>query len=139
MNNYQTKFQGYWLERNKAGIPAQQGLYLVYRSKYHVSSNTVDLLELLYIGKSENVQNRIANHDKLDDFKKCLKSDEETISYSFAPVNAEQELDILENALIFAQKPVLNDLLKDSFNYDPSSFDISGQCALLKYTNFKIS
>lgn len=138
MITYQAKFQGYWLDKNKAGVPALQGLYLVYRSKYDEHSNTVTLLDLIYIGQSENVQDRLTNHEKYDKFCSMLKSDVETISYSFAPVDSKEELNILENALIFAQKPELNEELKDSFNYDAAAFEIGGQCALLKHTHYSI-
>ena len=61
----------------------------------------------------------------------------EQICYSYAEVD-KQDLDIIENALIFAQKPILNDRLKDSYNYKPAHFNVEGQCALLDYTDFSI-
>ena len=44
---YNIQFEGYWLEKNKAGIPAKSGVYMVYRSKYDVASDTVTLLEII--------------------------------------------------------------------------------------------
>lgn len=137
MKAYSLNFRGYWREVNKNGVPSKSGVYLVYRCVYYKTNKTVGLKEIIYIGQAENVHNRIANHDRLDDFKAQLQEGEE-LCYSFAEVS-ESDLDIVENALIFAQKPILNDRLKDTFNYGAVTVKVDGRCACMKYTDFKIS
>ena len=48
------------------------------------------------------------------------------------------DLNIVENALVFAQKPRLNSDLVDSFNHESAGFLVEGKCALLDYTDFTI-
>lgn len=137
MHTYNIQFEGYWLEKNKTGIPAKSGVYMVYRSKYDASSDRVTLLDIIYIGQSENVQSRIVNHDRRNDFLKTLSADE-TLSYAFAPVSS-QDIDVVEKALIIAQKPPLNDQIKSNIDFSDMHFQVDGKCALLKYTNFTIN
>lgn len=134
---YSLNFEGYWREVNKNGVPSKSGIYLVYRCVYDKTSNTVGLKDIIYIGQAENAHDRIANHERLNDFNSQLQRGEE-LCYSFAEVSA-SDLDIVENALIFAQKPILNDMLKDSFKHGAVTVKVDGRCACMKYTDFKIS
>ena len=111
IKSYSLIFNGYWREIDKKGIPSKSGIYLVYRCVYNVKSNTVGLKDIIYIGQAENVRERIVNHDRLTDFMSQLQQGEE-LCYSVAEVS-KSDLDVVENALIFAQKPILNDKLKD--------------------------
>ena len=136
MEEYKLQFNGYWRHQNRAGIPHEKGVYLVYRAVYNEQENTVGLKDIIYIGKANDLNERILNHDKHDEFMRTLQKGEE-LCYSCADVK--WGLDEVENALIFAQKPVLNDLLKDSYLYStPVKFKIEGNCILLKYTDFRI-
>ena len=85
---YSLNFQGYWREVNKGGIPSKSGIYLVYRCLYNSEQNTVGLKEIIYIGQAEDAHERIATHDKLDEFKTKLQQGEE-LCYSFAEVDEE--------------------------------------------------
>ena len=83
-----------------------------------------------------NIQERILNHNKRPEFMAALIEGEQ-ICYSYAEVK-EQDLDIVENALVYAQKPRLNKELVDSYNHEPAQFNIEGKCSLLNYTYFSI-
>lgn len=137
IKSYSLVFNGYWREVNKNGVPSKTGIYLVYRCVYDAKSNTVGLKNIIYIGQAVNAHDRIANHERLNDFKNQLQQGEE-LCYSFAEVSS-SDLDIVENALIFAQKPILNEQLKDTFNYGAVTVKVDGRCACMKYTDFKIS
>lgn len=137
IKSYSLNFEGYWREVNKKGIPTKAGVYLVYRCVYDAKSNTVGLKDIIYIGQADNLHDRIASHDKLDDFNSQLQQGEE-LCYSVAAVDS-ADLNVVENALIFAQKPVLNDNLKSSFNHGAVTLKLDGRCACMKYTDFKIS
>ena len=137
IKSYSLIFNGYWREIDKKGIPSKSGIYLVYRCVYNVKSNTVGLKDIIYIGQAENVRERIVNHDRLTDFMSQLQQGEE-LCYSVAEVS-KSDLDVVENALIFAQKPILNDKLKDSYNHGAVTVKVDGRCACMKYSVFKIS
>ena len=137
IKQYHLNFRGYWREINKGGIPAVSGVYLVYRCNYNTLQDTVRLNEILYIGQSENVHDRIANHEKASQFSSKLQNGEE-LCYACAEV-AKADLNIVENALIFAQKPILNDVLKDTFNFGKVAIKADGRCACLTYTDYSIS
>ena len=135
MKDYILNFDGYWRECNKNGLPTYSGIYLVYRSRYNPQNDTVSLVEIIYIGKTENIHDRIIKHEKYDLFVSQLREHEE-LCYSCAEVV--EDIDLVENALIFAQKPVLNDQGKDSYNYSRAHFVLDGSCTRMKYTDFNI-
>ena len=70
MKTINLDFDGYWREINKDGVPSQSGIYCVYSCTYNSNNGKVSIKKLLYIGESTDVHNRIANHDRLDDWKK---------------------------------------------------------------------
>ena len=137
MAEYNVTFNGYRLDRDKSGLPTYGGIYLVYCCVYNADTNRVSLRKLIYIGKSVNINDRVNNHDRYEEFTKQLQQGE-TLCYSYASV-APSDMDIVENALIYMQKPPLNNELKNSFNYPDSQFDFEGRCALLKETHFSIT
>lgn len=129
-------FTGYWRDCDKDKMPEEAGIYVVYRSSYNERWNYISLKEIIYIGKAENVRERVANHEKLSLFKTKLKEGEE-LCYSFGEVEKDS-LDIVENALIYAQKPEFNTELKDDYIYDATHITLDGTYELMKYTNFTI-
>ncbi|MCF0220111.1 MAG: GIY-YIG nuclease family protein [Muribaculaceae bacterium] len=137
MKTYNIEFQGYWRDANKDGIPSESGVYLVYRSRYNNETNTIGLIEIIYIGQSNDVHDRIVNHDQRKSFEETLKAGEE-LAFAIAPI-LEEELDIVEQSLIFAQKPELNDLYKDNYQQEDAAFKIGGNCIGLKYTDYTIT
>lgn len=134
--SYNLNFEGYWRDINKGGLPTYSGIYTVYRCRYNDDVDTVSLIEIIYIGQAENIRDRHKNHEKLELFKTQLKSEEE-LCYSCSQVD-KGSLDLVENALVFAQKPRLNDQLREKYNYKPARFKLDGRVALMKYTDFSI-
>lgn len=128
-------FEGYWREINKSGVPQKSGVYCVYACTYNVSQKTVSLRKILYIGESENAKNRIANHEKLTNWKKHLKLGE-TLCYSFAAVDNKDRLQA-EAALIFYHKPPCNTEYVNSFPFANTRIETRGSNALLE-TDFTI-
>lgn len=137
MNTYNVTFKGYRRDVNKGGLPSYGGIYMVYCCVFNKDSDTVTLKKLIYIGKAINIHDRINNHDRYEDFKKQLGKGEQ-LCYSYSSVSP-NDMDVVENALIFMQKPDLNESLTDSFNYTDSQFNIEGACALLKMKEFSIT
>lgn len=136
MKYFNIYFKGYRRDVNKTTLPEYSGVYCVYRC-IHNEDGTVTLKNLMYIGKAKNINIRLNNHEKYELFKKQLIGKEE-LCYTYAeiPIN---DLDEVENGLIFMQKPPLNDRLRDDYNYEDATFEIEGKTALLVYTKFEIS
>ena len=80
-------FKGYWREVKKSAVPEVSGVYCVYAATYHGETETVSLRELLYVGESSDVRDRLANHERLKDWKRRLKAGE-TLCYAVATVNS---------------------------------------------------
>lgn len=135
MKDYNLSFEGYWRDCNKGGLPSYAGIYLVYRCLYSVETNSVSLIDIIYIGKADNIHDRHLNHEKYEDFKTQLDEGEE-LCYSCAPVNS--DLDLVENALVYSQKPILNEQGKFNYNFTEAHIEVNGACACLKYTNFNM-
>ena len=127
MATFELNTEGYWLDNNRDYMPNYSGIYFVCRGIYNTAPNTFDVNELLYIGKSEQeggIRGRLANHEKRPQFQAaCLEN--ESICYACAELD-EASLDIVENALVYAEQPILNDHLKDHFNYDEAIVKIGG-------------
>ena len=136
MDKYNVTFKGYRRDVNKGGLPTYGGIYMVYCCKYNETEQTVTLRKLIYIGKAINIHDRVCNHNRYEDFTKQLLRGEQ-LCYSYASVSP-NEVDAVENGLIFMQKPELNDDLRDKFSYPDSEFSIEGACSLLRLKNFTI-
>jgi len=137
MKTYTVLFNGYRRDEFRDGLPEVSGIYMIYRCKYNKQKKTVTLKELFYIGQSININQEVCNHKRREEFLQQSKEGE-TICYVYAKVKKE-DLDIVENALIYAQKPKLNENLKDNYNHEDAHFVIEGKTGLLKYTDFSIT
>lgn len=137
METYDIVFKGYRREEKVSTMPEYSGIYLAYRCAYNKANRTVSLRELIYIGQAQNLRTRLLQHKNDGDLDKELK-DGEQICYAYAKVDADK-LDIVENALIFAQQPRTNTNLKQSFDHRAAKFIVEGDCALLEYKDFEIS
>lgn len=102
MKDFHLKFEGYWRDRNKGGLPNYSGIYIVYRSVYNAQTDKVSLIEIIYIGKADNIHDRHLDHEKYEVFLSQLQYGEE-LCYSCAPLD--KDVEVVENALIFAQSP----------------------------------
>ncbi|MCF7913576.1 MAG: GIY-YIG nuclease family protein [Spirochaetaceae bacterium] len=127
--SYKIDFDGYWREPNKKGVPSKSGIYCVYACTHNSQEKTVSIRKLIYIGESDNVVARIADHEKQSDWESHLKSVEQ-LCYSFGPVNRASR-ERCEAALIFKHKPPENIEYINSFPYDRTTMNLRGKIALL--------
>lgn len=124
------EFDGYWLEKNIGGIPKQSGIYVVYECSYNAQANTVSLLKVIYIGEAENVNERIAKHEKWPLWRKHCGVNNQ-ICFSFAPVtNPDRQRG--EAAMIYKHKPPVNDEYKYTFPFDQTTMNLTGKTNLLE-------
>lgn len=120
-------FDGYWRLNNVGGVPKGSGVYTVLTCTYNESSNTVSLDRLIYVGESEDVNARLANHEKLPDWKRYLRTGQE-LCFAVASVGGAQR-ERAEAAVIHHHKPPVNTQHKDSFPYDTTAITTSGRNA----------
>ena len=126
---YTVNIDGYWRENAISGIPSHSGVYFVYVGSYNASNDTVDLHKLVYIGESVNVNNRIAKHEKWEDWKKhCGPGQQLCFSTGFVSSSSRNRV---EAAYIFKHKPVENEEYKYSFPFDETTVKSTGRTALL--------
>ena len=90
------------------------------------------MLDLLYIGKASNINERIGkdNHEHLEDFQEALKRGQ-ILMYSRAFLDDAEERTIAEAALIYYCRPPINDDGKDAFHHEDTNLILSGQHALI--------
>lgn len=127
--SYSLTFQGYWRERNKWGVPNESGIYCVYRCKYDPVTTNVTLGEVIYIGESDKVRDRIAKHERQEEWGALLHAGEE-LCYSFAPIRTDSRVRA-EAAMIFNHKPRVNDEYKYAFPFDQTTITTDGTNELL--------
>ena len=62
-------FKGYRRESKISTLPTNSGVYGVYRCIFNKDRETVTLNELIYIGKADDLNNRLNNHEDWEDWK----------------------------------------------------------------------
>jgi hypothetical protein len=127
-------YDGYWRETNAAGVPNQSGVYSAYACTYNRQAETVSIRELIYIGESEHVRDRIHQHlagATGSAWKRRLRPGEE-LCFSYAPVG-QPDRERAEAALIYKHKPPANTEYVDHFpaKWSPTTIGTSGKNALL--------
>jgi hypothetical protein len=134
--SYAIEFVGYWREPNKGSIPTESGIYCVLSCVHNVAEKKVSPKKLIYIGESEDVNARIANHDKLQDWQEHL-NEGEVLCYSFGPVPSANRVRC-EAAMIFKHKPPVNIEYAEAFPFDKTILTLTGKVILLQ-TNSTVS
>lgn len=133
---YNISFDGYKMDRNVDKLPTYSGIYMIYRGIYDEENNTVELKELFYIGKATDIHQEVHYHNRRAEFLKQAEIGEE-ICYAYAQVSRVQ-YDIIENSLVFMQKPRLNTELVNHYNHQNAEFHFNGTCNLLDYVDYQI-
>jgi excinuclease UvrABC nuclease subunit len=123
-------FDGYWRDSVKNGVPNESGIYLVYRCKHNVSEGSVALKELLYIGESKEMRDRLAKHERYYDWEAHLNRGEE-LCYAYTKVGKTERV-LGEAALINYHKPPENTEYVDEFPYGSTTVLSSGTCRFIE-------
>ncbi|AKN32334.1 hypothetical protein Ccar_16275 [Clostridium carboxidivorans P7] len=132
---FDINFRGYWRESDVAGIPSESGVYCVYECTYNKNNDTVGIHKLIYIGESNNVNGRIANHEKWEDWRKEVAKANE-ICISFGQVDSTYR-ERVEAALIYHHQPAVNTECMEGFNYDRTTINTS-DCNAKLSANFTV-
>lgn len=128
MTNFSAKlisltFNGYRRDTHRDGIPDKSGIYLVYAGT-HKPNNTVHLRKLLYIGESDNLHDRLANHDRYEDWTDALQKGE-ILYYAYALASQADRLRA-EAALIYQYTPPFNTEYTDHFRFPATALSLTG-------------
>ena len=92
---------------------------------------------MIYIGESDDVNDRIANHEKHDDWMKHIRKGN-ALFFSTGPIQNENDRIRVEAAYIFEHQPPVNTEHKASFDFDETTVNSSGKTALLA-TSFTLN
>ena len=125
MKTIELQFKGYFREANKSSIPNVSGVYCVYSCVYNETNKSVSIKSLLYIGESKDLHDRIANHDRLEDWMSSLLKGQ-ILCYSYSKVQ-DADRERAEAALIFTVQPEFNDEHKDQFIYEDTEIKTNGK------------
>ncbi|KKK85212.1 hypothetical protein LCGC14_2775570, partial [marine sediment metagenome] len=123
------EFEGYWRDQNKSGVPLISGLFCVYECTHDKQEKTVSLNKLLYIGEADNARDRIANHEKYNQWKKHVESGN-TLCFTFGAIRSLNR-ERCKAAMICEHKPPENTEYKNSFPFDHTKVILSGKTAFL--------
>lgn len=77
--------KGYLREKDKMEIPERSGLIFVYESKFNEVEKTADLLNLVYIGASENIRSIIEDQATQKNWEP-FNAPGNTLCFAFAEV-----------------------------------------------------
>lgn len=127
---YDLKFGGYWREPNIGGIPSNSGIYCVYACTHNISAGTVSIRELLYIGESGDVRDRVQYHEKWTEWRGRLYSGE-GLCFNAALISPSDSRERAEAAMIYHHKPPCNVEHVNNFPYDRTTIYTSGRSVLL--------
>ena len=117
---YNLNFIGYKWEKD---LPNEAGIYLTYTVKYNNFEQKYYLDKLVYIGESEDIKERQAEHFADGDYPRGAK-----LAYAYALLSGdENHRKRCEAALIFKVKPEWNTANKQSFNYDTTTVRSTGE------------
>ncbi|UGU17347.1 hypothetical protein LS482_05610 [Sinomicrobium kalidii] len=121
---FDLEFKGYWRERDGRGLPAYSGVFVVQSYYHDHTRGTVTMKALIYVGKADNIHERVKSHEKRSLWKRKLKPGE-GICYSCTPVKKEDQ-ERVTAALIYAHQPLANRVYKDAFPFDTTRVNLRG-------------
>ena len=117
---YNLDFKGYYWQDN---LPEEAGIYLTYTVKFNAETREYDIDKLVYIGESDDIKGRQAQHYDDGDYPQGV-----TLAFSYALLlGGEDNRKRCEAALIYKVKPSWNKKGKLSFNYDATTVNSTGK------------
>jgi hypothetical protein len=125
---FNLNIQGYWRDKNKVGIPNHCGIYLVYETFYNSETDTVTVINIIFIGNAEHVRDAIVQSQILEKWKSYIKEGNE-LSYCTAFLEKES-FDQVTSALVYYLKPKDNPPIT-LFIYDQTTIISAGKTILI--------
>lgn len=130
---FNQEFKGYRIESDISTLSANSGVYGVYRCTYDENKNSVSLKELIYIGKADDLNERINKHEDWDDWRSELNDGEQIcFCYTFVDKTSNERV---EAALINSNQPRLNIEYNNAFPFDKTTVNCLGKHKFIKSKN----
>jgi hypothetical protein len=130
LQTYTIHIEGYWRDKNKAGIPGYAGIYFVYIAMYNDSNDTVSLIKLLYVGEHANVRRAITENSDYAYWRSFLGEGQE-LCFAAAEMTSAGRTAV-RAAIINEQQPAANTEFKESPRQRGFQVLITGRTKLLK-------
>ena len=101
-------FEGYWLRDELSEMYTYPGIYCVYRCTFNVKTNELTPKELVYIGRAEDVQRRLREHNsyRFDEWEEHFPINDK-LCFTYAYMK-KANLKICEAALLHEVFPRFN-------------------------------
>ena len=126
---------GFYLNRDKATIPPIIGIYIVYKGSYDSFMDTVNIIDVLYIGEANNIKEshngtlfKPSNHERYDEFVRQAGG-ANCICYGVIPMeeHTDNERKWIKDAMIYSQQPPLNiGIEKTNYSHPPIDLYLNG-------------
>ena len=129
MQSFNIKIEGFWRDERKRGIPSYSGVFFVYECKYDRAPGTISLLLIIYVGEAENINERIADHPRYQEWKSFLREGNE-LCFSAANVPVAHRTQV-KAAFIHRFQPIANKDYKDEFRFEDTTIQATGMTNLL--------
>lgn len=123
---------GYWRESELPDIMSYPGIFFVYEANHNTAENTVDLLNLLYIGEAMNIREKILNHEMAVTWKTLVRNRNELFFASGIVEN--RFLVRAKTAYVFGNNPIANNGHISYFPFENTTLISTGKTAFLKPT-----
>lgn len=132
---YNLYFRGYWLELHTGGLPAESGIYGVHTCVRNLDY-TVTLKYLIYVGESDNVRDRVAEHERWPEWRHYRQLGEH-ICFNVALISPRVARTRAEAAMIRKHEPICNNEYKYKFPFDVTTVNTHGSNHLME-RNFTV-
>ena len=126
MTEFKLNIQGYFRDEIRNRFPNVTCVYFVYRGILNVEENRCFLKDLIYIGQTAELNKRLSEHEKREDFLSlCEKG--EMLFYTFAEIKGDEDVrKRIEAALIYELRPQLNKQAIGNFAYPVTKIIVEG-------------
>lgn len=116
MKTLEIVIEGYCPLHKCNELPECSGIYFVYTGFYNPLTKRLNIGDLIYIGESGNIRERICSHEKMDEWKSYLVNSFTTLYFSISPLS-EEDRKRAEAAYIYHHKPIVNTEYKENFPF----------------------
>ena len=122
-------FVGYVLKSNPHLLPMYSCVYGVYRCHYSHARDEISIIELIYIGETDNLYKRVySGHEKTYNWENTLDlGSDEKLCFNYTPIDDADFRKQVEAAMIFKHRPRCNVLDVQSYNYPKIWIKTSGE------------
>ncbi len=132
---------GYYRDCRRGFLPQERGIYFVFTCKCDCNKQELEVKKLIYVGctPQQTIQERVCTHDKISEFGAACNPGE-GFCYACSILHDAELRNVLmiENALIFAEQPLLNTMGKENYSHADIEIELKGKVDYLPVVHFEI-